>query len=200
LTGKDFLTTNRRFCRFNKGQSTTTGEKDPSVVTTKEIPDGGLCLSSFLVLAESLNPNAILMGHLNPKADWESIGALDPDRAQAHSKGWMLPSSHLMIHESPQAAAKRIALEQLELDDLKLSEPKIVSEVYSPRRFPNLTEHWDIEFIFLGTLEKTQLPKAEPWSDLRFIDPAKTSRLEYARSHEDILASAGFQIPKRSDQ
>src|SRR3989442_4075768 len=51
----------------------------------------------------------VLMGHMNPKAPWDHIGALDPSRVEAHSRGWMLPSSHLIFLESPDEAARRIA-------------------------------------------------------------------------------------------
>ena len=82
----------------------------------KELPDGGMCLSSFLVISES-DSKRVLMGHLNPKAPSGSLGALDESRIQAHSKGWMLPSSHLIVHESPQEAAARILKEQLGIDN-----------------------------------------------------------------------------------
>jgi ADP-ribose pyrophosphatase YjhB (NUDIX family) len=134
------------------------------------------------------------MGHLNPSADWDHIGALDEARVQIHSKGWMLPSSHLIIHESPKDAASRIAREQLNVENLLLSEPKVVSEVYAPERFQNLSGHWDIEFIFFAAVEKTALGKPSAWIELQFIDPSTTVKSEFARSHEDVLQSAGFRI------
>ena len=109
----------------------------------------------------------------------------------------MLPSSHLIIHESPQDAASRILKEQLGLEDVKLGEPKVVSEVHTPKRFPNLPEHWDIEFIFRGEIEAGAVKKQisdNPWSDLAFVDLNKTSKKEIARSHEDILESCGFKL------
>ncbi|HKM77599.1 MAG TPA: hypothetical protein VJZ03_00860 [Candidatus Bathyarchaeia archaeon] len=48
-------------------------------------------------------------------------------RGSKFSKAWMLPSSHLIIYESPHDAAKRILKEQPELDNLKLNEPKVIS-------------------------------------------------------------------------
>jgi ADP-ribose pyrophosphatase YjhB (NUDIX family) len=189
------MATNRQFCRFNKGRSTATGEMDRSNVTTKEIPDGGLCLSSFLVLSENSDPKSVLLGHMDPKGPWDHIGALDQSRAEIHSKGWMLPSCHLMIHESPQEAASRIAREQLGISkDLKLKDPKVVSEVYTPKRFPDLSQHWDLEFIFLGSIDEKELGKTGAWLDLKFLNPSSVERSSIARSHEDILESAGFKI------
>ena len=109
----------------------------------------------------------------------------------------MIPSSHLIIHESPQDAASRILQEQLGLEGVKLGDPKVVSEVYTPKRFPNLPEHWDIEFIFRGEIERGTVKKQisnDPWSDLEFVDLEKTSKKEIARSHEDILESCGFRL------
>jgi ADP-ribose pyrophosphatase YjhB (NUDIX family) len=188
------MTTTRKFCRFNKGPSTASGQIDSSNLTTKEIPDGGLCLSSFLVISESSDPKTVLMGHLNPKAAWDHIGALDQSRIETHSKGWMLPSCHLMIHESPQEAALRIAREQLGVDSLELSQPKVVSEAYVPKRFQNVATHWDIEFIFQGLLEKGKLRNVDAWIDIRFVNPSFEKRSSIARSHDDILESVGFKL------
>lgn len=106
----------------------------------------------------------------------------------------MLPSSHLLLHESPQDAASRIASEQLELRGLKLSDPKVVSEVYISKRFPDRPDHWDIEFIFKGTLGEDEVPKTEAWKELKFIEVDRTQKTEIARSHEDILEHAGLKF------
>lgn len=189
------MTTDRKFAGFNSGRSLTTGKADLPEFRMKEIPEGGFCLSAFVVISDEKNPKGVLMGHLSTKARWDHIGALDASRVQAHSKGWMLPSSHLIVHESPQEAATRILREQLAIEDSKqvsLSDPKVVSEVYTPKRFPNLPSHWDIEFIFRGTLGKA--PKSNAWTDLKFIDVGKTPLSDIARSHEDILESVGFHF------
>jgi ADP-ribose pyrophosphatase YjhB (NUDIX family) len=179
------MTTDRKFCRFNKQVETIT-------FGMPEVPEGGLCLSAFLVITDTEKTNSVLMGHLNPKAPWDHIGALDLSRVDVHSKGWMLPSSHLMVYESPQAAAKRILREQLEIDYPVLEGPQVVSETYTPRRFPNLPRHWDIEFIFKGEISKDRIPKPYAWSNLSFVDLDSAKKSEIARSNEDILESAGL--------
>ena len=132
------------------------------------------------------------MGHMNPKARWDHIGALDPSRVEAHSHGWMLPSSHLIFQESPDDAAQRIAKEQLDLPNLRLSVPKVVSEVYSPRRFPAVAHHWDIEFLFHGEIAAADVRNPAAWKELAFVDLRRTSKSEIARSHEDVIESAGL--------
>src|ERR1700693_1648788 len=105
------MATDRLFCRFNQGRSTTTGNLDESPMSLKQIPPGGLCLSAFLVIRD--NRGKVLMGKLDPEAPWDHLGALDPKRIELHRSGWMLPSSHLIVHESPKSAAERIVKEQL---------------------------------------------------------------------------------------
>ncbi len=182
------MTTDRRFCRFNK-----LGDVDFGM---PEVPEGGLCLSAFLVLAENGQPQRVLMGHLNPAAPWDHIGALDASRTAVHSKGWMLPSSHLLVNESPDDAAHRIAAEQLGRRDLSFADPRVVSEVYTPKRFPDIVRHWDLEFIFRGTWPAGAPPQAAAWTELRFVDLATTPKSAIARSHEDVLESAGLTFAR----
>jgi ADP-ribose pyrophosphatase YjhB (NUDIX family) len=178
------MVTDRKFCRFNKQVETIS-------IGMPEPPEGGLCLSAFLVITSEQNPNSVLMGHLNTKAPWDHIGALDSSRVEVHSKGWMLPSSHLLVYESPHEAAKRILKEQLEID-LALSGPDVRSETYTPKRFPNLPRHWDIEFIFKGKMSEHDTPKPFAWSELAFVNLDTVKTTEIARSHEDILQAAGL--------
>lgn len=133
------------------------------------------------------------MGHLNPDAAWDEIGALDPERARVHAKGWMLPSCHLMLLESPHEAARRILREQLGIAELELSEPKVVSEVGTPKRFPGMEKHWDFEFIFRGRMTGGSV-RHEAWRELRFVDLPRTSRRHIARSHDEVLQNAGFRF------
>ncbi len=178
------MVADRKFCRFNK-------EVEMMSFGMSEPPEGGLCLSAFLVITDERNPNSVLMGHLNTKAPWDHIGALDSSRVQVHSKGWMLPSSHLLVYESPHEAAKRILKEQLEID-LALSGPEVVSETYTPKRSPELPRHWDIEFIFKGKISENDVPKPFAWSELAFVNLDTAKKSEIARSHEDILEAAGL--------
>lgn len=135
------------------------------------------------------------MGKIDPEAPWDHLGALDSARIQIHSKGWMLPSSHLIVHESPQSAAARIAREQLELNGLVISEPKVISEVYPPKYFPDLNEHWDLEFISFSSCDAKTMPsRSRAFKELRFLDPKTLKRSDISRSHEDILASAGIEL------
>ncbi len=181
------MATDRRFSRFSKSSST-------AAFSVTEIPKDGFCLSAFLIVTDPRHPTNVLMGHMNPDAPWDHIGALDPKRVEVHSRGWMLPSSHLIFGESPEDAARRIAAEQLEVPDLELSGPKVVSEVYTPARFPGIAHHWDIEFLFRGELSAADVPHPAAWKDLAFVDLRRTTKAEIARSHEDLIESAGLRF------
>jgi ADP-ribose pyrophosphatase YjhB (NUDIX family) len=183
------MTTDRRFTRFSKAPAT-------AAFSVTEIPAEGVCLSSFLIVTETRQPTKVLMGHMNPEAPWDHIGALDQHRVELHSRGWMLPSSHLIFRESPHEAARRVAREQLDLPDLELSEPKVVSEVYTPRWFSGVTNHWDLEFLFFGKWPAAKLPHPTAWKDLSFVDVRTTSKSEIARAHEDVIESAGLRFGK----
>jgi ADP-ribose pyrophosphatase YjhB (NUDIX family) len=174
------MVTERKFTRFNP---------QDRPMTTHEIPEGGICLSAFLVIGEAGHPERVLMGHLNPSAPWDHIGALDPERAEVNSRGWMLPSSHLLLGEAPEAAAERILKEQLGLPLLPLNGPHVYSEVYGAKN------HWDLEFVFIG--ERDQIAEHPAWSDLSFVDVNATPRDQIARYHEDILAHVGRWDPAR---
>ena len=152
-------------------------------------PADGFCISAFLILRDASDPARVLMGHLDPSFGWDHIGALDRERADAHSRGWMLPSSHLIYGESPHSAARRILDEQLGIEGLPLSEPRVFSEVYTPRRHPKALRHWDLQFAFEGELDERGPPPVHPaWVDLAFLDASKLKAADVARSHEDILA------------
>jgi hypothetical protein len=172
------LTTSRVFCRFARGSDNTLG--------LKEIPSDGFCISTFLVIADPENPKSVLMGKIDPSGPWDHLGAMFPDLVQAASKGWMLPSSHLISFESPDDSARRILREQLGADDLELSEPRIFSEVYNQKGREN---HWDLQLVFQGKLEPdAHLNTAGIWKELRFLDVDTISGREIARSNGDILA------------
>ena len=186
LTNRNLATT-RKFCRFNKDSAT-------ALFSVTEIPASGFCLSAFVLLTGKGEPNHVLMGKLNPDADWENIGALDRSRVLVHSTGWMLPSSHLIFRESPREAANRIALEQLEMREVELRGPTVVSYVDKPRRFPEKGDHWDLEFVFNGEIPVDMVPNARAWTELKLVDLDRTSKADVARSHEDILESQGFRF------
>ena len=168
------MTTDRKFAAFSKTAS------PPRM---RKMPEGGMCISAFVLISRRGDPGSILMGKINRSANWDHIGALDAKRAERHSGGWMLPSSHLMLYETPEGAARRILREQLHVRDMKVSGPLIFVDTSGNEN------HWDIGFIFLG--ERETVPKSDAWRELRFVDTASIAREDVVRSQFDVLAYAG---------
>jgi ADP-ribose pyrophosphatase YjhB (NUDIX family) len=169
------MATQRAFARFSRWS------KPP---VTAEVPDGGFCLSAFLVISKQNDPRKVLMGRIDPTFPWEEIGALDRDRAERAAAGFTLPSSHLILGESPLQAAKRILKEQLGMEDIGLTGPSVFSEVYGDRN------HWDIEFVFFGAVDSVR--KHPAWRELTFVDLVRMKKEDFARSHQDVLSNAGL--------
>jgi ADP-ribose pyrophosphatase YjhB (NUDIX family) len=176
----------RQFARFAEGRPASEGYWP--------LPADGLCLSAFVLLSPSGIPTEVLMGRLSPDAPWDRIGALDPARVRNNTDGWMLPSCHLEYFEPPDEAARRILREQLGLGDVPLGPPRVYSESGPPRRHPGRARHWDIEFVYHGTVPTSAPPTHTAWRELRFLDPSRTPRPEFTRSHNEVLELAGYQI------
>src|SRR5713226_6560380 len=117
------MATTRRFAAFNKTNVPP---------RASEVPEGGLCLSAFVILSQRGKPHHIVMGKVNTTAAWDHLAALDQSRIEKVKGGWMLPSSHLFLFESPQEAAQRILREQLNISDQELSKPFTFAEAYGP--------------------------------------------------------------------
>ena len=163
-----------------------------SSLTIKEIPSGGFCLSSFLVIRQSGSPEKILMGRINSEVPWDHIGALDENRARIHSKRWMLPSCHLIYGESPADAAKRISREQIGME-VKVGTPSVLSDYYFPKAAGEAL-HWDVCFVFESELSKEKLGNGhlDCWKELEFVETKSLKNDEIARSHGDILRFVGL--------
>ncbi len=180
----------RKFCRFNSGPSTTVGDLKDDPVMTRQIPEGGFCISVFVVLRQSGRQSNVLFGRINPAADWVKLGALDSKRVEIFRDGLMLPSSHLIIHESPADAANRILDEQLGLSGLRLKGPIVVSETYRSASRSSGPEHWDIHLIFTGTIAGSRIQPQNAWSELKFINSSGRAASKVVRNHMDIVKYA----------
>jgi ADP-ribose pyrophosphatase YjhB (NUDIX family) len=178
------MTTDRRFAAFSKNAL------PPRM---NAVPEGGMCISAFLVISRKDEPGSVLMGRINKNAEWDHIGALDGKRLERFASGWMLPSSHLILFETPEGAARRIAREQLGIRNLKLQGPMTFADT-STAHFSRMLNHWDIGFIF--TAEKESVPSNGAWDELGFVEVGKLKPGDVVRSQVDVLAYAGRLAPK----
>lgn len=175
----------RRFARLRRGVATDSPD-------TSVVPENGMCLSAFLVVRPKGEDRKVLLGHLDPHAPWSWIGALDSSRLSRIGQGWMLPSSQLLLFESPQEAARRIAREQLETDLPPIETSGVFSEAYPSQAHPTGDPHWDFHFVFQVRWPSAQPPRAYPWKELAFVDLNRLRREEIARFQGDVLELAGL--------
>lgn len=168
------MTTDRRFAAFSRGAL-------PPRMNT--VPQGGMCISAFLVISRRGHSGEVLVGRINENAEWDHIGALDGKRLERFASGWMLPSSHLILFETPEGAARRIVREQLVVRNQPLEGPLTFADT------SGTSNHWDLGFIFTG--ERESAPSNAAWDELKFVDVAKLKRDEMVRSQLDVLAYAG---------
>jgi len=175
----------RRFVRLRRGPVS-------EVSGTAEVPDNGMCLSVFLVIAPPGRKDAVLAGHIDPTFDWWEVGALDPKRVGAVSERWMLPSSQLLFFEGPAEAAERVLREQLGSPPVPLEGPFVFSDPSLRPGAPGKDPHWDVHFVFRGRWGSSTPPHARPWKDLAFVEVAATARAEFARDQGDVLELVGL--------
>ncbi len=168
------MTTERRFAAFGRGAL-------PPRMNT--VPQGGMCISAFLVISKKGEAGNVLLGRINKNAEWDHIGALDGKRVERFASGWMLPSSHLILFETPQGAARRILREQLGIRNQALEGPLTFADT------SGTANHWDLGFIFTG--ERESAPSNAAWEELRFVEVTTLKRDEIVRSQIDVLAYAG---------
>jgi ADP-ribose pyrophosphatase YjhB (NUDIX family) len=173
------MTTERRFAAFSKGAV------PPRM---NAVPQGGMCISAFLVISKRGEPKSVIMGRINKNAEWDHIGALDGKRLERLASGWMLPSSHLILFETPEGAARRILREQLGIRNQSLQGPLTFADT------SGTANHWDLGFVFAG--ERESAPCNAAWDELKFVDVAMLKRDEIVRSQVDVLAYAGKLVVK----
>ncbi len=175
----------RQFARLRRGS-------EPTNPTTSVVPDDGMCLSVFLLIRPAAGSGRVLLGRIDPAASWWELGALDPSRVAAVGNFWMLPSSQLLLFESPEEAASRVAREQLAAPSLPLEGPTVFSETYRRPASRSRDPHWDLHFVFRGRWTSDRPPRVPVWKELAFVDLATLSPSEIARNQGDVLALAGL--------
>jgi ADP-ribose pyrophosphatase YjhB (NUDIX family) len=188
------MATSRKFCRFVKpSEDPARFESQRAIPSTFEMPGSGMCISAFLLACREGVSDEVLLGRLNPAAPWDEIGALGGSLLERASKGWMIPSSHLMLLESPGDAARRVLREQLGFGTIRAGGPEVFSDVYDhPIAGPN---HWDVCYVFRVSVPAGFEPSRHAaWREIKFARTSQMEREELVRSHSDILEFAGFRF------
>jgi ADP-ribose pyrophosphatase YjhB (NUDIX family) len=107
-----------------------------------------------------------------------------------------LPATHLIMEESPDQAAERIANEWAGVRGI----PKFVmvqshlrpSGRGKSRQIRGRTvNHWDICFVY--ELRTRSNPVRNPWwNELRFLRPTDIAKKQVGRGHKDVLRAARY--------
>ncbi len=158
------------------------------------VPEGGLCLSTYLILTPEGDDRRVLLGRPSLDAPWEAMAALQKVHLNDVRDRWILPASHLREFESPTAAARRIATEELGDPHIALRGPETFSEAYPSPLDPESGDHWDFQFIFRGSWPREGRTTPAAWRELRSLETAQLSRRQIARGHGDVLELAGFAL------
>jgi len=152
------------------------------------VPKGGTCISSFLVLT---GQGGFLAGKMAKPDVWVEkffVGESFAPKYAASGK-WILPASHLKYGEKPEDAAKRILTEELGLGKVKLTLSQVQSHLSQDPNDPE-SAHWDLCFIYEGRV-KGKVAKPEWFSELAFLKPKGLSAEEFTRGHGDVLKEFG---------
>jgi len=177
----------RQFARFRTLVS-------PSSVDEFTVPADGMCLSVFLVLTAPHDPASVVLGRMNPDPRWEELGAMGPERVARFAGRWMLPSSQLVLFESPTDAARRLARELVGFELPQPEPPQVFSEAY-PRTGGGPNDlHWDLHFVFRAP-GPAQLSPHPLWRELSYVRVDSLLRSEFARNQGDVLELIGI-LPK----
>ena len=175
----------RQFARLRRG--TVPESSDYSVV-----PSDGMCLNVFLVAHAPGAPRRVVLGKVDPSAPWWELAGLGPDRIARVRDRWVLPASQLLLLESPEAAARRLARELLGLDPAPLRDPRVFSETYGRANADGRDPHWDLHYVYEFDWPFGPVVRTSPWKELALVDVPSTPRAEFGRGHADVLELLGL--------
>jgi len=178
----------RRFARYRPTERDIDGRHFWAV------PEGGLCLSVFVIVTPPGDPTRVLAGRPDPAAPWSTYATLEATHLAAIGDRWILPASHLLEFEGPLEAAGRVAREQLSAPGLAMDGPEVASEVYPSVLDPESGSHWDLHFLFRSAGAVSLTPPPAAWRELAWLQTRDLSRAAFARGHGDILALAGIRL------
>jgi ADP-ribose pyrophosphatase YjhB (NUDIX family) len=159
------------------------------------VPPGGVCLSSFVVVDSG---DALLVGKMAKPEIWVERFFVGERWAKGYveSGKYVLPASHLAWYESPLDAAIRILNEQV-LMSVKKERVKLFdtqSQVSVDISGKGEPPHWDLCFVYRVEVSPTEahdFGRPEWFEDLGFKPKSSLKPENFARGHGDVLQEAG---------
>ena len=175
--------------------------KTKALFSKDNVPPGGTCLSSFVVVS---NGERILVGKMDRPEIWIERFLVGPAFATryAASGKYVLPARHLHWYEPPLEAARSVLRDQVGLDipKSKISLIDIQSHVSGDIGDEKEPPHWDLCFVYQTPVSKsltTRLRRPEWFSELAFKPLKSLKQEDFTRGHGDVLQVAGMLRPGR---
>jgi ADP-ribose pyrophosphatase YjhB (NUDIX family) len=168
--------------------------KTKSLFSPTNVPPGGTCLSSFVVVS---NGQGILVGKMARPEIWIDRFLVGPKFASVYtgSGKYVLPARHLHWYESPLDAAQSVLREMVGLDaqDGGVSLLDVQSHVSGDVNDEKEPPHWDICFLYQAKIAEgvtAKLARPEWFSELSFKPPGSLKTEDFTRGHGDVLQAA----------
>ncbi|MGH2689910.1 MAG: NUDIX domain-containing protein, partial [Actinomycetota bacterium] len=148
-----------------------------------------VCLSAYII---SEDGEGLLVGRRAADPRWEGLDHPHPVDPKVGANLWVLPATHLLVGETPEQAARRIAKDQLAAPWLQLADGGTFAHL---RPSAEGDPHWELAFVFETDLTVSKVP---PWfTDLRGVQRRYLRYEVFAPGHGDIIADMGY-LPPRS--
>jgi len=170
--------------------------KTKSLFSETNVPPGGTCLSSFVVVS---NGRGILVGKMARPEIWIERFLVGPKFAPVYvnSGKYILPARHLHWYESPLDAVYSILRDQVGLSAPrgKISLVNVQSHVSGDVSSEKEPPHWDICFLYRTQVSNKQaetLKRPEWFSELAFKSLRSLKQDHFTRGHGDVLKGAGM--------
>jgi len=170
--------------------------KTKALFSKDNVPPGGTCLSSFMVIS---NGQRILVGKMDRPEIWVEKFLVGTARAKvyADSGKYVLPARHLHWYESPFEAARSVLRDQVGLDvpANRISLMDVQSHVSGDVNDEKEPPHWDICFVYQMKVSKSpvaRLRRPEWFSELVFKPLGSLKQEDFTRGHGDVLQMAGM--------
>jgi len=170
--------------------------KTKALFSEKNVPPGGTCLSSFVVVSDG---KRILVGRMGRPEIWVERFLVGPAFAPVYAASgkYILPARHLHWYESPVEAARSILRDQIGLDvpGSKISLVDVQSHVSGDINDEKEPPHWDICFLYKIQVTKSvaaKLRRPAWFSELTFKPLGSMKQDDFTRGHGDVLEKAGM--------
>lgn len=153
------------------------------------MPDAGFCASSFVLVRHG---RKILAGipedHRKWREQWQpNISTYRPQDQEAEFASWRLPAAFLYEGEHPDATARRVLEDQLQIPPKRLDRPAIFSFYDRSSWYPG-RRHFDLCFVY--ELHNSAPHEVPPWWErLEFVDMDFLRKQELGSAMSDLVKS-----------